>query len=130
MIKNIKRFKKDMEKEGNPIAEKDENGAQIYMDIVPFTYQLPSEYNIFVEEFKKYKDAIWIVKPISGAQGKGIYLMNNLNSIKRFDNRNMKDPHVVSRFINSPLLLGQKKFDLRIYVLVTSYKPLKVWLTE
>ena len=106
MIKNIKRFKKDMEKEGNPIAEKDENGAQIYMDIVPFTYQLPSEYNIFVEEFKKYKDAIWIVKPISGAQGKGIYLMNNLNSIKRFDNRNMKDPHVVSRFINSPLLIG------------------------
>jgi hypothetical protein len=26
MVKNIKRFRKEMEKENNPIAEKDENG--------------------------------------------------------------------------------------------------------
>jgi tubulin polyglutamylase TTLL1 len=54
MVKNIKRFRKDMEKENNPIAEKDESGALIYMDIVPMTYILPGEYTIFVEEFKKY----------------------------------------------------------------------------
>ena len=76
-----------MEKAGNPIAAKDDQGNLIYMDIVPVTYQLPSEYHIFVEEFKKYKDLIWIVKPAHGCQGKGIYLMNNLNSIKRFENR-------------------------------------------
>ena len=42
----------------------------------------------------------------------------------------MNDPHVISRFINEPLTVGNKKFDLRIYVLVTSYNPLRVWLTE
>ena len=41
MVKNIKRFRKDMEKENNPIAEKDENGLLLYMDIVPLTYLLP-----------------------------------------------------------------------------------------
>ena len=40
----------------------------------------------------------------------------------------MKEPHVISRYVNKPLLVGGKKFDLRMYVLVTSYRPLKVWM--
>ena len=40
-----------MEKENNPIADRDENGNLIYMDIVPMTYILPGDYTVFVEEF-------------------------------------------------------------------------------
>jgi len=47
MVKNLKRFRKDMEKENNPIAERDEHGNQIYLDIVPMTYCLPNDYVIF-----------------------------------------------------------------------------------
>ena len=34
--------------------------------------------------------------------------------------------YVVSRYIENPLLIGGKKFDLRVYIVVLNYKPLKV----
>lgn len=50
---------------------------------MPLTYNLPSEYPIFLEEFKKaMKDkSIWIMKPIGKSQGKGIFLFQKLNEI-------------------------------------------------
>lgn len=34
MVKNIKSYRKDLEKEGGPLAEKDENGKYLHLDFV------------------------------------------------------------------------------------------------
>ena len=81
MVKNIKRWRKEMEKEGNPIAEKDSSGNYVYMDMVPMTYVLPGDYTIFVEEFKRNPHTTWIMKPTNAAQGQGIFLINKLKQI-------------------------------------------------
>jgi hypothetical protein len=45
----------------------------------------------------------------------------NLFSIKA-------EAYVVQRYISNPLLIGGKKFDLRLYALAKSYKPLKAYI--
>jgi tubulin polyglutamylase TTLL1 len=75
-------------------------------------------------------------QPHSKSQGKGIVIVNKLAQIKRWMQTRLaqqqlsggaKEVHVISRYVDSPLLIGGKKFDLRLYVLVTSYRPLRVY---
>lgn len=91
------------------------------------TYNLPGDYSLFVEEFKK-QGGVWIMKPVGKSQGKGIFLLNKLTQIAQWKNdfwwkpeSPQAEPYIVQKYIMNPLLIGGKKFDMRIYVLVTSY---------
>ena len=78
MVKNIKRYRRDLEREGNPLAEKSGEGIPtkisshflkclfhkkllspppipgryLYLDFIPTTFILPADYNMFVEEYR------------------------------------------------------------------------------
>ncbi|XP_046395527.1 polyglutamylase complex subunit TTLL1 isoform X2 [Ischnura elegans] len=150
LVKNIKRYRKELEKEGSPLAERSiatgaddtsvtGSGRQyLYLDLVPVTFVLPADYNMFVEEYRKTPLSTWIMKPCGKSQGAGIFLINKLSKLKKWS-RESKSPsafnpclaresYVISRYIDNPLLIGGKKFDLRLYVLVTSFRPLKAYL--
>ncbi|XP_014092334.1 polyglutamylase complex subunit TTLL1 isoform X2 [Bactrocera oleae] len=141
LVKNIKRYRKDLEREGNPLAERSEPTAAgapryVYLDFVPITFVLPADYNMFVEEYRKNPQSTWIMKPCGKSQGAGIFLINKLSKLKRwsreakgpFHQQLSKESYVISKYIDNPLLIGGKKFDLRLYVLVTSFRPLKAYL--
>ncbi len=132
LIKNLKKYRRALEKEG-----RSEEAAEL--SFVPMSYLLPSEYVIFFDEFKKANAAcdrsIWIMKPISKCQGRGIFLFTKISDVsqwketKKYDHSSSSaEPYVVQRYINDPLLLGGKKFDMRVYALCTSYNPLTVYL--
>ena len=43
LVKNIKRYRKELEREGNPLAEKGEAaGKYLHLDFVPVTFVLPA----------------------------------------------------------------------------------------
>ena len=69
-----------------------------------------------------YKDNIWIVKPSSSSRGRGIFLLTDLSDVPK------DEPHVVSKYISNPLLVSGYKFDVRLYVLVTSIDPMRVYI--
>eukprot|EP00439_Symbiodinium_sp_Y106_P015092 s1658_g2.t1 len=151
MARNIKRYRRERERQEiikaqAAQAQKGSSepclGAALFERVppewVPATYALPNDYAIFVEEFRKSPNSTWIAKPTGKAQGRGIFLVSKLNQLKRWSNAAPKDkstagqalpfrePYIISRYISDPLLVGGKKFDMRLYVLVTSYRPLKL----
>ncbi|XP_033218009.1 probable tubulin polyglutamylase TTLL1 [Belonocnema kinseyi] len=137
LVKNIKRYRKDLEREGSPIAERmDGPGKYLYLDFIPITFVLPADYNMFVEEYRKSPQSTWIMKPCGKSQGTGIFLINKLSKLRKWSkearnplNPNLsKESYVISRYVENPLLIGGKKFDLRLYVLITSFRPLKAYL--
>jgi tubulin polyglutamylase TTLL6/13 len=57
-------------------------------------------------------------------QGRGIFLTRTLDNVPSTENV------VAQVYIKKPLLLDGYKFDLRIYVLVTSIRPLRMYLFD
>jgi tubulin polyglutamylase TTLL9 len=129
LVKNMKRMTKTVEKEyGKQEAAK--------FDFISTSYVLPQEHALFQEEFKRNPGGIWIMKPVGKAQGKGIFLINKLSQISnwkkdpRLKSKDEEAPeaYIVQKYIENPYLIGGKKFDIRCYVLVTSYSPLVVYI--
>ncbi|XP_042323392.1 tubulin polyglutamylase TTLL4 isoform X2 [Sceloporus undulatus] len=64
----------------------------------------------------------WIVKPPASARGIGIQVIHKWTQLPK------RRPLLVQRYLHKPYLIGGSKFDLRIYVYVTCYDPLRVYL--
>lgn len=105
-------------------------------DFVPQTYVLPEEYDAFYKSYTREtlnkmgayanpndEPTIWIVKPAASSRGRGIYLLRDEEDLPEPD-----ESCIIQKYVTNPFLIQGLKFDLRIYVLVTSYDPLKIYV--
>ena len=87
----------------------------------------------------------WILKPVNGQGGKGITYHRDMATLtatfapcppakaNAAANRAaagavaLKDQYLVQEYLTKPLLLGGTKFDMRVYMIISSVNPLMVW---
>ncbi|PAA67977.1 hypothetical protein BOX15_Mlig002170g1 [Macrostomum lignano] len=94
-----------------------------HFDFVPASFILPAEYQDLCSYHHAEKGP-FIVKPIASSRGRGIFIVNNPEQIV------LDEQLVACKYIANPLLVDGFKFDLRIYVAVTSYDPLMIYVYE
>eukprot|EP00927_Polykrikos_kofoidii_P030196 TRINITY_DN26020_c0_g1_i1.p1 TRINITY_DN26020_c0_g1~~TRINITY_DN26020_c0_g1_i1.p1 ORF type:complete len:1011 (+),score=158.42 TRINITY_DN26020_c0_g1_i1:300-3035(+) len=103
----------------------------------PRTWVLPWDIEELKEAMRKVKET-YICKPTGGAQGKGIILARKWKDLDNvatkckavLDAGTKRTPleYVVQRYVSQPLLIDGLKFDMRLYVIVTSIVPMRAYI--
>jgi tubulin polyglutamylase TTLL9 len=130
MAKNLQRLRRELRK----------TGQESRVDFSPPTYVLPSQFAMFIDDLKR-RAGPWICKPVGGSMGQGIVFLTSEQDAASFHSRTfgrfqsaatpedkMKLTYVAQRYIANPLLIGGRKFDVRLYALVLSFAPLVVYI--
>ncbi|XP_062575684.1 tubulin polyglutamylase ttll6-like isoform X18 [Saccostrea cucullata] len=91
-------------------------------NIFPKTWCLPADYGDFLAYTRQKKNKTYILKPETGCQGRGIWVTRNPKEIKPHEHM------ICQQYMSRPFLIDGFKFDLRIYTLVTSCDPLRIFL--
>ena len=69
-------------------------------------------------------DNMWILKPAGVSRGSGISITTDIQKIKQ-----LMHGKVIQKYIERPLLLScKRKFDIRQWVLVQRFNPLKAFV--
>ncbi|KAL1512217.1 hypothetical protein AB1Y20_005480 [Prymnesium parvum] len=97
---------------------------------MPQTFLLPNQApqleECMAQDMARGDDSTWIVKPAASYCGKGIFLHRASSPAENVQQHR----GVACRYLADPFLLDGLKSDIRLYVLVTGWHPLTVYLFE
>jgi tubulin polyglutamylase TTLL4 len=88
-------------------------------DFYPDSYLLPSDLPRLSEVWRTRR--WWILKEFAASKAEGVAIVASSSGPPR-------RPIVVQCYIERPLLIDRRKFDVRLYVLVPSIAPVRVYL--
>ena len=108
------------------------DGIQLFpnlYDFIPKTFLLPEEFDSFLNDFitksnevEDINEDLYIIKPSNGSLGNGIRILYKGDTIENVSHKSVAQAYIPS------YLIDERKFDLRIYVLVTSVDPLEIFV--
>ena len=93
---------------------------------MPKKYILPQDRDEVQEIMREYNifniKEIYIVKPLASTHGKGVRILT--------DSTTVPIKGILENYIYNPHLINRRKYDMRIYILVTGFRPLKIYIYE
>lgn len=93
----------------------------------PKSYYLPAEQDRFEASIAKEEQPLWIYKPKNDYGGSGchVYKIHDKEFRRKMTKMIQSRRHfILQRYIENPLLLGEYKFHLRVFLVITSLQPL------
>ncbi|PKM03647.1 MAG: amylase [Gammaproteobacteria bacterium HGW-Gammaproteobacteria-6] len=89
---------------------------------VPKVFSMPEDYHAFQQAALGDPDKRWLLKPKNAARGKGIQLVADPADVP------MDSSWMVQEYLENPHTMHGRKYVLRLYVLVSSVSPFRVYL--
>lgn len=104
------------------------NKSKDVFDKLPLTFHIDTgslDYIQFLNYAQQHPNTLWIVKPGENTnRGSGIFVTNKvsqiLNEVKVALSPGSKHTFIIQKYIEKPFLINKRKFDIRLYTLVTS----------
>ena len=105
----------------SPFASKSQL-AQLPFDFIPLAFDVPEETDAFIDAYRQHPEKLWVRKNRSH---RGIRLTSPHETELFLDTS--ADPVMVQEFIHPPHLICNRKWDMGVYVLLTSLQPIRAY---
>ena len=89
---------------------------------IPQSFILPRDKELVSLLFKDYQfdiDKLYLIRPFGSSKGKKVGFFTNIE--------NLPKTSIITHYISNPHLINDTKYNLRFYVLVTGFCPLKMY---
>ncbi|MFZ5609725.1 MAG: hypothetical protein ACOY99_08950 [Pseudomonadota bacterium] len=92
------------------------------MDFFPRVYAMPGDYHALQRAAARNREKRWILKPKNSSRGRGVRVLGDVASVP------LGAEWMVQEYLDRPHLMNGHKYVLRLYLLITSVEPLRVYL--
>ncbi len=96
--------------------------ARAMLDFFPHSYLMPGDYHTLQREAFDNPQKRWIIKPKRLSRGRGIRVLEDAGEVP------FGEDWLVQDYLDRPHLLDGRKYVLRLYLLIASIEPLRVYL--
>lgn len=90
----------------------------------PRAYEMPHDYPALIEDAAANPDKRWILKPTNASKGQGVQVLKDPAKAPLLAN------WLVQEYVANPHTIRGHKYVLRLYMLVASIDPLRVYLYD